>query len=375
MTEAVLEQEKTEEEIEAENTKKMRALIKEHKRKSPIRIKIGDSEIVDLGFLKRQMKNPKRNIPVFKSNVDMEGRWELETEKFFRSDPMGSRIPYNTTVHITPKMAMEIFTKANFRNRRIDMAKIKYYVNLMNAGQWYITHQGISFYDDGSLADGQHRIIAIIWSGISVTLSVSSGLVLPASLAIDYGKRRTTTDIFTINDETDYTRSMQMTARWMTSKKISQKSTEKSPEDLINFCREHHDSLINAENTDTHAVVRAAYAACYEFSLGTDCYDQYNDGDCESRLIELQSILRGESRNNSQEDSSALLVWQKGLNSKTKREFSSGNSQASGYYKSEKAFDCFMRREPLNRLTLSKQDRIERFPFPKDIEVIKSQIE
>ena len=360
--------------------KELRALVKDkkHEEKNDVKpntINISGKVVLDLDFSKKEMRTAKRCIPVIKRDDQWNGYWSLEKEDYFETDPRGERVPNSIVITITPEFAWDLFAKTNFKNRKVDWGKVKKYIDIMKNEKWYNTHQGMAFYDDGSLADGQHRLLAIGYAGIPVTVSVSSGIIVEASYGIDQGKKRTTGDVAKINGYDNFSRSMIKTASWLTSKKISQKGTERSPEEQIEFCDKHQEAILESERTDSHAVIRAAFAGCYEFSLGTKHYDKYNDGDSKSRLIELQSILRGEIRDNNPINNSALLVWQKGLNTHAKRAYSSGNNQASGYYKTEKAFDYFMRREPLKRLTISKSDRIERFPLPEDIAEITSQIE
>ena len=358
-----------------EKMKELRQLIKDGKSVNSKKIDIGGKKIVDVGFSKKDMRSPKRNIPVLKRGKNWEAVWSLENESFFEADPMGRLVPYTDTVSMSPEFAWKLFSEINFRNRNVDMSKVKYYISLIQKDLWHNTHQGMAIYEDGSLSDGQHRLLAIGYCNKNVTLKITSGILLEASNGIDIGKKRTTRDIAIINGHDDFTTSMIKTASWLTSKKINQKGTEMSPEEQIKFCDDHMPAILAAERTDKHAVVRAAFAACWEFSLETKRYDEYNNGDSKSRLEELQEILRGESRNNKKENSAAVSLWKKSMNKNAKREFSAGNNQTNGYYKAEKAMDCFMRREPLYRLSLTKGERVERFPTADQLEKIKSCIE
>ena len=72
--------------------------------------------------------------------------------------PRNMRTEYVT---ITPAMAKDMLLK-NKINRDIKEYRITHWVWLMESQDWYTTHQGIAFYEDGTLADGQHRLLAII---------------------------------------------------------------------------------------------------------------------------------------------------------------------------------------------------------------------
>lgn len=86
---------------------------------------------------------------------------------------------------VTPEMAMR-WLQNNPRNRHCRPDKVRRLVRSMREGTFRTTHQGIAMLADGTIADGQHRLSAIVQSGVSVTLLVTSGLSLEAAEAIDY---------------------------------------------------------------------------------------------------------------------------------------------------------------------------------------------
>lgn len=74
---------------------------------------------------------------------------------------------------ISPCMAKKWLENAAVGNRRVDMRTVSRYANDMQSGHWELTHQGIAFDADGHLIDGQHRLRAIIQSGMDVEMQVS----------------------------------------------------------------------------------------------------------------------------------------------------------------------------------------------------------
>jgi hypothetical protein len=94
---------------------------------------------------------------------------------------------------ITPQMAA-MWLESNENNRRVQRDRVKLYANVMARGGWHFTHQGIAFYEDDRLADGQHRLMAIVESGASVWMNVTYGIKLPASTALDTGRPRNLTN-------------------------------------------------------------------------------------------------------------------------------------------------------------------------------------
>ena len=72
---------------------------------------------------------------------------------------------------VTPKIAKEWleFSEKDeeFRNRKLDEARVKQYTSDMKAGRWQSeTGENIKFAPDGVLIDGQHRLHSIIRANV-----------------------------------------------------------------------------------------------------------------------------------------------------------------------------------------------------------------
>ena len=80
--------------------------------------------------------------------------------------------PYNSAyiVYVTPELAKKWLTMANNFNRPIKQAVVDMYVRQIKSGLWRRTHQGIAFDANGILIDGQHRLMAIVNSGVTVPM-------------------------------------------------------------------------------------------------------------------------------------------------------------------------------------------------------------
>lgn len=96
---------------------------------------------------------------------------------------------------VTPNMA-KIFLMNNDSNRKINKAQLDMLERSINGGSWRLTHQGIAFYVDGSLADGQHRLNAVINTGHTLKMAVFTGVErdIDTVMAIDCGKGRSVKD-------------------------------------------------------------------------------------------------------------------------------------------------------------------------------------
>lgn len=99
---------------------------------------------------------------------------------------------------ITPEIAME-YLSHNVHNRHIINKRVDEFVRRIQNGEFMLTHQGIAFRDDGVLRDGQHRLLAVVKSGIPVSMQVTRGLPDDAILAVDRGESRTVRDVITIS--------------------------------------------------------------------------------------------------------------------------------------------------------------------------------
>src|SRR5581483_1944 len=97
-------------------------------------------------------------------------------------------------VHISPGLAGKYLAK-NKAIRSLSPSLVKMYAAEMMAGRWTLTHQGIALNCDGSLRDGQHRLSAIIQSGVTVPMLVTVGVKDEAVPNIDVGRTRTLTQV------------------------------------------------------------------------------------------------------------------------------------------------------------------------------------
>lgn len=76
-------------------------------------------------------------------------------------------------VRVTPKLA-ERWLQNNGKNRNLSMHHAKRLAAQMSLGNWSLNGQTISFDEQGRLLDGQHRLTAIVLSGISVDMAVAT---------------------------------------------------------------------------------------------------------------------------------------------------------------------------------------------------------
>jgi len=92
-------------------------------------------------------------------------------------------------VLVTPAMA-EKFLARNGHNRRVQDSTVRRYASEMRNGRWIFTGEGIRFDTNGNLIDGQHRLHAVILSGVPTEFLVIEGLDPEAFRGIDKGAKR-----------------------------------------------------------------------------------------------------------------------------------------------------------------------------------------
>lgn len=110
---------------------------------------------------------------------------------------------------ITPEMAEKMLGR-NVINRSISDRNAATYAKLMKEGNWSLTHQGVAFYEDGTLADGQHRLLGIMRAGVPVEMLVVRGLKKSQAIHIDTHRPRSKIDGIKIGGLNE----------WLTAKQI-----------------------------------------------------------------------------------------------------------------------------------------------------------
>lgn len=102
---------------------------------------------------------------------------------------------------ITPETAAMWLTK-NVSNRRPRVMLVDYLSRQIKSGEWQSDHpQPIVFSDIGRLIDGQHRLMAIVKSGVAVKASVMYGARDSLQEYLDTGISRTLEDRLILHED------------------------------------------------------------------------------------------------------------------------------------------------------------------------------
>lgn len=101
---------------------------------------------------------------------------------------------------VTPERA-SAWLANNHRNRNLNQKTVADLARVMTTGEWALNGEAVKISVDGQLLDGQHRLAAIIESGVSVQMLVVTDLLSWTQDTMDTGRKRTTADVFAIHGE------------------------------------------------------------------------------------------------------------------------------------------------------------------------------
>lgn len=108
-------------------------------------------------------------------------------------------------VTITPDMAGVLLLR-NAKNRPLNDSAVSVYADALKRGEWRVNGETIKFSTSGRLLDGQHRLKAIVVSGVPLTTYIAENLAEEVFDTLDQGKRRSAADVLTMAGEKDAAR-------------------------------------------------------------------------------------------------------------------------------------------------------------------------
>lgn len=176
---------------------------------------------------------------------------------------------------ITPAMAKEWLETRNTANRGLLRNRVLQYTADMQNGTWIPNHQGIAFYDDGTLFDGQHRLAACVESGVNLQTQVTFGMQKEAAIGVDCHRARDLKDNIRLAGLSNWIgRAEQSLARVAHTLSYGTR-TVMTAHEVVSFCdlnREAITAAIGAIKTKTRrlstASVGYAMACAYPFVGG-----------------------------------------------------------------------------------------------------------
>jgi len=115
---------------------------------------------------------------------------------FFDAVSSASRVAGVTAIMIqcTPEIA-KLLLELNTSNRKIRLSVVEKYMREMENGEWVSSAQGVGIDSKNVLIDGQHRLMAIVRTGITCPLLVVFGLPTMAQEKTDRHAKRSMFDV------------------------------------------------------------------------------------------------------------------------------------------------------------------------------------
>jgi hypothetical protein len=138
--------------------------------------------------------------PLFSASPAIERKtaifWESRFDKYrsLRADQLASEC-----ITVTPEMAEWLLNNCNSKNRPLVRGNVTKYVNIIREGKWLLTSQGLSFSRERRLNNGQHRLHALVETGVPLRFNCVFGEDPSAFYVLDTQKTRGPADALAIN--------------------------------------------------------------------------------------------------------------------------------------------------------------------------------
>jgi len=144
---------------------------------------------------------------------------------------------------VTPQVATTYLQK-NTRNRPLNKSRVEAYSRAMQRGEWQFNGDPIRFSRKGVLIDGQHRLSAIVHSGVSQDVLIIRDLPDDTFKTIDVGAKRTAGDLASLagfKNTNVVTSGSRMFLTWRQTGSINA-AAEKRPTNIqiLDFLKENH---------------------------------------------------------------------------------------------------------------------------------------
>jgi hypothetical protein len=188
---------------------------------------------------------------------------------------------------ITPEIAADWLSNRNPRNRSINSAHVASLAKDMEAGRWKMHGQPIQFSVDNILLDGQHRLAAILKSGVPIKSLVVTELPSDVFSVIDTGKRRSAADTLLLEGEKNTVRlaaALALVHNYMTGRGYGEvRYTTTEVQELLQKYPGVRDSIRHAGRVN----------GVVAFSVLDSCHYLFAQKDPELADVFVDKIMRG----------------------------------------------------------------------------------
>lgn len=132
--------------------------------------------------------------PVVEGVFSASGASEIRRFKAILHDRLKLKRLHSEVIKYTPAVAEYIIANLNTRNRAVTKSKVKEYTQAVKRGEFQVTSQSVAFCEDGTLGNGQHRMLAVIEAGMPAEFYTTFGDKVSAFAVMDALKPRTGPD-------------------------------------------------------------------------------------------------------------------------------------------------------------------------------------
>lgn len=170
---------------------------------------------------------------------------------------------------IDPARAASYLSVRHPNQRRIRQHRVKSYMRDLESGTWSPTHEAVAFDENGNLIDAQHRLTAIVQSGIGAWMPVARGVPARSIANIGTGLVRGAADGLLMAGCGERSNAYVATAQAMhKGPSTATSANSMTREELLAFVIRHEAALDFVNGQDLRMVgitkcVRAAIARAY----------------------------------------------------------------------------------------------------------------
>lgn len=278
--------------------------------------------------------------------------WVYIDEKWVVVEKEVNKFPFPVLQQVTPEWALEVLAERNVNNRKADARRVRKYASDIINKRWHVINNGVGFFEDGTLADGQHRLLAVVETEKTVPMIVVYGVHPSATVAIDEGRPRSNADVGKILGMNVSNTALSASNYIL---EYSGVKAQMSRADLLEFYDRHSDAIQNVMEMFSGTRQKGIFISPVISALTRAWYTQDR-----ARLAEFVEILNTgicpDPNDNAPAVLRSFLVRQMHTNTGTARE--------DKYRKTESAIVHFMNQHEIRHLNgVSK----EQFPVPETI--------
>ncbi|MDE2103935.1 MAG: hypothetical protein KGL39_42255 [Patescibacteria group bacterium] len=106
-------------------------------------------------------------------------------------------------VEITPEIAERLIEAHNQHNRAVRSGVVQRYAEDIRAGRWQLNGEAIKVANDGTVLDGQHRLMGVLEANAPIQTVLVTGLARSAQESMDQGIPRGFHDVLRLRGEGD----------------------------------------------------------------------------------------------------------------------------------------------------------------------------